>query len=54
MRDLNTMDTIQKQKVKDIVAAGLPPLDPEGIEMAEHKRATFDLPTNAVKVDPLR
>lgn len=54
MKDLDTMDTIQKQKVKDIVTGGLPPLDPEGIEMAEHKRATFDLPTNAVKVDPLR
>jgi len=54
MKDLNTMDTIQKQKVKDIVAKGLPPLDTEGRKMAEYKRATFDLPTNAVKVDPLR
>ena len=54
MRDLEIMDTIQKQKVKDIAAKGLPPLDPEGREMAEHKRSTFDLPTNAVKVDPLR
>lgn len=54
MKDLETMDIIQRQKVQDIVAAGLPPLDPEGRKMAEYKRATFDLPTYAVKVDPLR
>lgn len=54
MKDLETMNTIQEQKVRDIELAGLPPLDPEGIAMAEYKRATFDLPTNAVKVDPLR
>ena len=30
------------------------PLDPEGRAVAEEKRKAFDLPTNAVKVDPLR
>ena len=51
--DLNTMAEIQNEKAKEI-AAGQPELDPEGTRMAEEKRKTFDFPTNAVKVDPLR
>ncbi len=51
--DLNTMARIQNEKEKEI-EAGQHELDPEGIRMAEEKRKTFDLPTNAVKVDPLR
>lgn len=51
--ELNTMAEIQNEKAKEI-RAGQPDLDPEGARMAEEKRKTFDLPTNAVKVDPLR
>ena len=52
--DIQTMAQIQTEKAKE-VTAGVPlPLDPEGIDLAEEKRKTFDLPTNAVKVDPLR
>jgi len=51
--DLNTMEIIQGEKAKEI-EAGQHELDPEGTKMAEEKRKTFDLPTNAVKVDPLR
>ena len=52
--DLNTMAVIQAEKRKEIAAQEQQPLDPEGKHMAEEKRKTFDLPTNAVKVDPLR
>jgi len=51
--DLYIMETIQNEKAKEI-EAGKPELDAEGTRMAEEKRKTFDLPTNAVKVDPLR
>ena len=51
--DLNTMAIIQAEKAREI-EAGQHELDPEGTKMAEEKRKTFDLPTNAVKVDPLR
>ncbi len=50
--DLSTMEIIQGEKAKEI--EGQHELDPEGVKMAEEKRKTFDLPTNAVKVDPLR
>jgi hypothetical protein len=52
--DLSTMAAIQAEKIKEIAAQEQQPLDPEGKAMAETKRKTFDLPTNAVKVDPLR
>lgn len=51
--DLNTMAEIQNEKAKEITV-GQMELDAEGTKMAEEKRKTFDLPTNAVKVDPLR
>ena len=52
-RDLEIMTEIMEQKSREM-QAGLTPLDPEGRAMAGQKRKTFDLPTNAVKVDPLR
>lgn len=52
-KELDTMAQIMAEKDREL-AAGLPPLDPEGQHLAEQKRKTFDLPTNAVKVDPLR
>ena len=52
--NLDTMAAIQAEKRKEIEAGTPQPLDPEGEAMAEIKRKTFDLPTNAVKVDPLR
>ena len=52
--DLDTMAVIQAEKTREIAAQEQPPLDPEGAALAEDKRKTFDLPTNAVKVDPLR
>jgi len=52
MMELNTMAAIQTEKQRE-TGAQLP-LDPEGRALAEDKRKTFDLPTNAVKVDPLR
>lgn len=51
--DLNTMQQIMNEKAKEMQAGQLP-LDDEGRAVAEDKRKTFDLPTNAVKVDPLR
>ena len=53
MMDLNVMAEIQYEKAREITA-GPPEMDAEGQEMAEEKRKTFDLPTNAVTLDPLR
>lgn len=52
--NLDVMAAIQAEKLKEIAAEALQPLDPEGEALAGDKRKTFDLPTNAVKVDPLR
>ncbi len=52
-RELDTMEQIIREKDKDMQRDMLP-LDDEGRAVAEEKRKTFDLPTNAVKVDPLR
>lgn len=52
--NLNTMAEIMAEKDREMGVAALQPLDGEGKALAEHKRKTFDLPTNAVKVDPLR
>lgn len=51
-RDLETMQTIQRQKEADIAADQLQPLDAEGAALAEHKRFTFDVIN--VPNDPLR
>lgn len=51
---IDVMAQIQNEKIKEIEAQEQKPLDPEGKALAEEKRKTFDLPTNAVKVDPLR
>ena len=53
-KNINTMTIIQREKLKEIAGQEQQPLDPEGKRLAEEKRKTFDLPTNAVKVDPLR
>lgn len=52
-RELETMEQIIREKDKDM-QRDMMPLDDEGRAVAEEKRKTFDLPTNAVKVDPLR
>lgn len=54
-KDLETMAQIMAEKDREMQQTSeLPPLDPEARNLAEWKRKTFDLPTNAVKVDPLR
>lgn len=50
--DLEIMQQIQQQR--ETSGNELPELDPETAALAEEKRKAFDLPTNAVKVDPLR
>lgn len=52
--ELDVMTQIQDQKAAEMSGMELDDLDPETAEMARKKRKTFDLPTNAVKVDPLR
>lgn len=52
--DLNVMTQIQDKKAEEMASSDLDELTPEVEEMARKKRKTFDLPTNAVKVDPLR
>lgn len=54
MKTLSVMAQIQEQKRKDIARDGTPDLNTEGQKVAREKRESFDLPVNAVKVDPLR
>ena len=51
--ELDSMKQIMAEKDKT-TEQNQQALDSEGQAIAEHKRKTFDLPTNAVKVDPLR
>lgn len=51
---LEAMGAIMDESAKETISEGIPPLDDDIKAVAEVKRKTFDLPTNAVKVDPLR
>ena len=51
---LTDMAIIMGQKEREMSAQGAPPLDAEGVALAEGKRYTFDMPINAAKSDPLR
>lgn len=51
---IETMTQIQNEKAIEIGNSQQDELDAETSAVAETKRKTFDLPTNAVKVDPLR
>lgn len=52
MYDLDVMAEIQAEKAREISAEPLMDLDPEGAELAEGKRFTFDV--IETPVDPLR
>ena len=52
--DLDVMTEIQNEKAAEMAAIESGEIDDETEAMAREKRKTFDLPTNAVKVDPLR
>lgn len=52
IRDLETMASIQQEKSKEMERGQLQPLNPEGVEMAKHKRFTFDIVD--IPADPLR
>ena len=49
---LEEMAAIQEEKNREISGKQLPTLDPEGKEVAKHKRETFDIIDTPV--DPLR
>ena len=51
-RDLKVMDTIQKEKEKELKAKGVPPMNQEGKTIAQDKRFTFDCIDTPI--DPLR
>lgn len=51
-RDINVIDTIQRQKEKDLEGQEPQPLNEEGAKLAEEKRFTFDVIN--VPNDPLR
>lgn len=51
---LEAIGAIMDESAKETIVEGIPPLDDDIKAVAEVKRKTFDLPTNAVKVDPLR
>ena len=53
-KSLDVMAAIMMEKSREMQDDDLLPLDDEGRALAGQKRKTFDLPTNAVKVDPLR
>ncbi len=52
IRDINIINAIQKEKNREIAQNDLPPLDPEGVKLAEHCRFTFDI--IATPIDPKR
>ena len=52
--NLEAMAEIMAENDRELEARDMLPLDAEGKALAEDKRKAFDLPTNAVKVDPLR
>lgn len=54
MMDLRTMTEIQEEKKMELARTQPHALDPEGEAMADTKRFSFDIPVNAVTVDPLR
>lgn len=49
---LEEMSQIMEEKNGETSGKQLPPLDPEGEELARHKRETFDIVDTSV--DPLR
>lgn len=51
-RDIGVIDTIQNQKNRELESKSMPPLDPEGIRLAEHCRFTFDIVQ--IPTDPKR
>ena len=51
-KDLEVMETIQKQKARDIDAEEQQPLDPEHAARAKHKRFSIDVVDTPT--DPLR
>lgn len=54
MKDIEVMKAIQEQKAVELSAATPHELDDEGDAMADTKRFSFDIPVNAVTIDPLR
>lgn len=49
---LEEMKSIMAEKDRELEGKQLPPLDPEGEELARHKRETFDIIDTPI--DPLR
>ena len=49
---LEEMQSIMTEKDRELNGKQLPPLDPEGEELARHKRETFDIIDTPI--DPLR
>lgn len=49
---LEEMQSIMTEKDRELKGKQLPPLDPEGEELARHKRETFDIIDTPI--DPLR
>ena len=49
---LEEMQSIMAEKDRELKGKQLPPLDPEGEELARHKRETFDIVDTPI--DPLR
>lgn len=52
--EMEIMAAIQYEKKKEISSEIRKELDEETGEIARGKRESFDIPINAVKVDPLR
>ena len=55
-KSLDIMEAIQREKEEEIDRNGVPPLTPEGKELAEHCQYTIDNPPPLVakKADPKR
>lgn len=55
-KELEVMESIQKEKESEIKRDGVIPLDDEGVKLAEHCQYTIDnpLPLVTKKADPKR
>lgn len=54
MKDINVMNSIQNEKVKEITRDGNPAISSETQSVLAGKRIAIDQPYTEVKYDPLR
>lgn len=54
MKNMEVMNSIQNEKIKEIASENIPAIDAEATEVMKAKRIAIDQPNTEVKFDPLR